>query len=144
MGRINYARVVLGGLLAGLVINIGEFVLNVPILGEQWRIALEGLGRAEVGGGQIAWFIVWGFVLGVALEWLYAAIRPRWGPGPKTAICAGLVVWALVWVLGFGSTLVQGILPVKLVIISWIWGVVELPIAGLLGARFYAEEDDMS
>ncbi len=35
MGKINMARVILGGLLAGLIINVGEFVLNEPILGEQ-------------------------------------------------------------------------------------------------------------
>ena len=33
----------------------------------------------------------WAFVT----VWLYAAIRPRFGPGPKTAICAGLIVWGL-------------------------------------------------
>ena len=25
--------------------------------------------------------------------WLHAAIRPRYGPGPKTAAIAGLVLW---------------------------------------------------
>ena len=30
MERINWARVFAGGLLAGLIINIGEFILNVP------------------------------------------------------------------------------------------------------------------
>ena len=34
MGKINMTRVILGGLLAGLVINIGEFILNDTILGE--------------------------------------------------------------------------------------------------------------
>lgn len=28
MGRINLGRVVIGGLLAGLIINFGEFILN--------------------------------------------------------------------------------------------------------------------
>ncbi|HSE60477.1 MAG TPA: hypothetical protein VLA99_17380 [Nitrospiraceae bacterium] len=27
--------------------------------------------------------------------WLYAAIRPRFGAGPKTALYAGLGVWVL-------------------------------------------------
>ncbi len=29
MGRINLARVLVGGLMAGLIINVGEFILNV-------------------------------------------------------------------------------------------------------------------
>lgn len=27
--------------------------------------------------------------------WLYAAIRPRYGPGPKTAAIAGLALWVI-------------------------------------------------
>ena len=34
MGKINFMRVLLGGLLAGVVINIGEGVLNEAILGD--------------------------------------------------------------------------------------------------------------
>ena len=44
MDRINYTRVVTGGLLAGLIINVGEFVLNEPILGAQWKTTMEGAG----------------------------------------------------------------------------------------------------
>ena len=31
--------------------------------------------------------------MGLLLVWLYAAIRPRFGPGPRTATYAALVVW---------------------------------------------------
>src|SRR5207249_8900333 len=41
----------------------------------------------------IGGFILFGFVLGVGCVWLYAAIRPRFGPGVGTAACAGAVVW---------------------------------------------------
>jgi hypothetical protein len=27
------------------------------------------------------------------IMWLYAAIRPRYGPGPKTAAVAGFALW---------------------------------------------------
>ena len=40
MDRINYTRVVTGGLLAGLIINVGEFVLNEPILGALWKTTM--------------------------------------------------------------------------------------------------------
>jgi hypothetical protein len=35
------------------------------------------------------------FVLGILAVWTYAAIRPRFNAGPKTALCAGLAVWAM-------------------------------------------------
>ena len=37
MSNINTGRIVLGGLLAGLVLNIGEFVLNDVVLGSQMK-----------------------------------------------------------------------------------------------------------
>ena len=41
MGKINLGRVILGGALAGPILNIGEFVLNEPILGARWAAAME-------------------------------------------------------------------------------------------------------
>jgi hypothetical protein len=58
--------------------------------------AMLALGRpAELSTGAIAIFNIWRFLLGVAAVWLYAAIRPRYGAGPNTAIRAGLVTWAV-------------------------------------------------
>ncbi len=34
------------------------------------------------------------------LSWLYAAIRPRFGPGISTALRSGLVVWVCVGMIG--------------------------------------------
>ena len=140
MAKINMGRTILGGLLAGLVLNIGEFLLNEPILGKQWEAAMQSLNRPPIGGGAIGWFVVMSFVLGIAIVWLYAAIRPRYGAGPKTALCAGLAVWFFVWLWGFGGTIVLGLYPTKLVLITVVWGLVEVPIASLAGAWLYKEE----
>lgn len=144
MGRINIGRVILGGFVAGMVINIGEFILNEPILGSQWTAAMASLNREPVTGASIAWFIAMGFVLGVALTWLYAAIRPRFGVGHKTAILAGIAVWFLAYVWGFGSTWVMGLLPLKLVGITLAWGLIEVCLASIAGAWLYAETEDVS
>jgi hypothetical protein len=40
--------------------------------------------------------LLWGFVVGIAAIWLYAAIRPRYGPGAATALRAGFAVWLFV------------------------------------------------
>jgi len=140
MGKINMGRVILGGLLAGLIINIGEFILNEPVLGEDWKAAMSALNLPEMGGTDIVWWIIFGFVLGISAVWLYAAIRPRYGAGPKTAVCAGLFVWFLIYVLGFGSSLIPGVWPTKIVVTSIIWGLFEVPIATTVGAWPYKEE----
>src|SRR5467141_1316418 len=96
MAHTNRSRVILGGLLAGLVINIGEFITNGVFLKDAWAQAMQALGRpSEIPGSAIVIFNIWGFLLGIASVWLYAAIRPRYGAGPKTAIRAGLVTWAV-------------------------------------------------
>lgn len=139
MGKINFARVILGGLLAGLVINFGEYLLNEPILGDEWRAAMVSLNRPIVGGSQIAVFVILGFVLGITIVWLYAAIRPRFGPGPKTAICAGLFVWFLVYLYAAIMQHTLSLFPDRLLLISTIWGLVELSIASIAGAWLYTE-----
>jgi hypothetical protein len=139
MGKIDYARVVLGGLLAGLVLNIGEYVLNEIVLRQQWIAAMAALGLGEPGPGQITWFIVLTFLLGIVLIWLYAAIRPRFGAGVKTAIIAGLAVWAIVWLLANVFSAASGYYPAQLAVIAMIWGIVEVSVASVAGAWLYRE-----
>jgi hypothetical protein len=43
--------------------------------------------------GAIATNVVATFAVGILLVWLYAAMRPRFGPGMKTATYAALAVW---------------------------------------------------
>ena len=35
MAGIRMGRVIVGGLVAGLIVNIGETILNVPLAGEE-------------------------------------------------------------------------------------------------------------
>ncbi|UCF20667.1 MAG: hypothetical protein JSU87_04455 [Gemmatimonadota bacterium] len=140
MGKINIGRVVTGGLLAGVVINALEFLLNEPILGGQWSDAMVALGLEEPSGMTLLWYVIWGFVLGIGIVWIYAAIRPRFGPGPKTAVTAGLAVWFLIWFLGFGATVLSGMFPTGLVLVTLVWELFEVPIAAVAGAWLYKEE----
>jgi len=139
MTNINGGRVVLGGLLAGLIINISETILNIPVLGEQMDAVMKARNLPAVGGGAIAVFTAGGFVLGVLLVWLYAAIRPRFGAGAKTAMLAGLVLWLLAYVwpaLGVG---LMGIMPGKLLTVTTIWGLAEVILASIAGGWLYKE-----
>ena len=99
MAAINYGRVVLGGLVAGVVANIGDFVVNNMIMADDMiRMAQRlNLNQAVMASAAVGmtWVVV-DFVYGTLIVWTYAAIRPRFGPGPGTAIKAGLVLWAAV------------------------------------------------
>ncbi|MBI4265563.1 MAG: hypothetical protein HY657_14415 [Acidobacteria bacterium] len=139
MATINTRGVILGGLAAGLVINVSEYVLNEPVLGAQIAAAMSDHNLAPIGGGAIAVFLLYGFALGIALVWLYAAIRPRFGAGPKTAAVAGLVAWFLAYFTASLNMGVIGLLPAPPLLVGLIWGLAELILAAVVGARVYTE-----
>ncbi|MCG6956048.1 MAG: hypothetical protein LJF04_08650 [Gemmatimonadetes bacterium] len=139
MKGVNLGRVVMGGLLAGLVINIGESILSMGILGDEWQQVADSLG-AQQGPAAIAYYVVGGFVVGLVGVWLYAAVRPRMGPGPATAVKVGLVVWLLAWAWPTLALLFWGAFPAKLIWVSLVWGFVEVPVGILVGAWSYREE----
>ena len=100
MSSINTASVIKGGFVAGLIINISQTVLNIPVVGAQMETALAARNLPDVGGAAIGMFVGLCFALGLLMVWLYAAVRPRLGPGPKTAACVGLVIWFLIHIWG--------------------------------------------
>lgn len=139
MGRINLGRVLIGGLLAGLLINIGEFILNGVLLAEEMNAAMTALNKPPVDNSMIVWFVLLGFGIGFMTVWLYAAIRPRMGPGVQTAVCASLVVWGLGYLYPNLFIAIIGLFPARLMTIATIWGLVEVGIAGVAGAWLYTE-----
>ena len=141
MGTINVRRVIAGGLLAGLVINAFEFAVNGVWLAKQWEAAMQALGKASAtGAAQIVVYNVWGFVMGVFAVWVYAAIRPRFGPGPKTAAVAALAAWLPGYLLSLIPPAVMGMFPMQLMVISAAVGLVEVLLGTELGAYLYREE----
>lgn len=139
MGAINTGRVILGGLVAGLVMNIGQTVLNLAVLGKQSEEAMKRLNVEPPGGGTIGLYVGLTFLVGIALVWGYAAIRPRFGPGPKTAVIAGVFVWLLSRLLPSIIYMVSGMLPGSLVMTAAAWGFVEVLLAALAGGWLYRE-----
>ena len=138
MGKINLGRVVLGGLLAGLVLNVGEFLLNGKVLASQMQTFMTDHKFTEP-ANFIAVAVGLTFVLGIVIVLGYACIRPRLGAGVKTAIIAGLFAWFGVY---FYCGIVNGVLfgiPMNTMIIVIAWGLVEFSVAAVAGAWLYKE-----
>lgn len=141
MGRINYGRVLLGGLLAGVVVNVSEFILNGLVLADAYSTMAMEYNLTQASWAMIG-YILTAFAIGLVVVWLYAAIRPRFGPGPKTAAIAGVALWVpvyfvqSVWLSAMGLTLTAGAMVTTLT-----WGLVELVLAGVAGAWLYQEGD---
>ena len=136
---VNTGRVVLGGLLAGLVLNIGEFIFNDFVVGTQMKTWLAAHNFAEPTGKFVATAVGLTFVMGIVVVLTYALIRPRLGPGVNTAIIAGLLAWFAAYVY---VGIINGVLfgfTVNMIGLSLVWGLVQYVLAAIAGAWLYKE-----
>ena len=144
MGRIAWGRVLLGGIVAGVVLNALEFVLHGNILNQAWTSAMVALGKTEQEmeasqGTSMTLLVLWAFLAGLFGVWLYAAIRPRMGAGPKTGLIAGLATWFAVTLMPALVTTAFDLYPPDLVR-TWVLGeLVAVTLSVLVGAWVYRE-----
>lgn len=139
MSRINLGRVLIGGLLAGVIINLSEFLLNGVVLAEDMNAAMASLNRPPIAPSMIIWFVLISFGFAITLVWTYAAIRPRMGPGVKTAVCAAALCWGLGYLYPNLFFYVMNLFPRNIIMLSTVWGLVEVVVAGIAGAWVYTE-----
>lgn len=144
MAQINTGKVVLGGLLAGLVINISEFVAHMWVFAGPFEEIIAELDVEAVGGGEITIYVLFGFVIGLVAVWLYAAMRPRFGPGARTAMMAGGAVWVLARLWPMTDFTIFLSLPTGLFVWGLIWTLVETLAAAVAGAWLYQEDGESS
>ncbi len=140
MNKINVGRVVIAGLLAGFVLNMGEFLLNTVVLAQTMEEDLRKLNLPPPSGTFILRAVGMTFLLGIALVYIYAAIRPRFGPGVKTAVCAGLLGWFFIYLYAGYLNEAIGVVSLKSFLIGLVWGLVEYVAAAVAGAWLYKEE----
>jgi len=143
MARMNTGRIVAGGLAAGLVMNVMDFLSNGLLLGAKWEAQMAMLNpglKAKAGVMGMAGWIVLDFVFGLALVWIYAAIRPRFGPGPRTGAIASLLLW-IIATGAFSSYWFTAMFTWRLVAASAASALVSVMLAGYVGGMLYKEAD---
>ena len=142
MTSINTGKVISGGLLAGLVFNILDFLNNYLLVGADFRANATRLGldpaAAESPAGIATWVVI-DFLIGILAVFTYAAIRPRFGPGVKTAIYAGLVPYLGIVLIMFGLTQ-GGLFPMALFGKMAVISLVITSVGAVAGAWAYKEE----
>ena len=105
MGRINTGKVILGGLAAGVVANALDYLIQGVLMAEESAANAQRLGlnmqQLNSTSMMVTWIVI-DFIYGLIIAFTYAAIRPRFGPGPKTGAIAGIIPWAAICVVFFG------------------------------------------
>jgi hypothetical protein len=140
MGKINVGRLILGGIVAGIVADLLDYPVDGLWLGQRWSDGMQRLHLANFSSNQWIWFDVLGIVGGILAIWIYAAIRPRFGPGVKTAIYAGFAVWIIGTLLPNVSFMyVAGLFSRHLTLYTTLGALVEVVVGTIAGAALYKE-----
>jgi hypothetical protein len=141
MPGINTGKVITGGLLAGLVFNALDFLNNTLFLAQDFAANSTRLGLDPAtldGPAVIGTFVVVDFVLGLLVVFNYAAMRPRFGPGPRTAIIAGLVPYVAVTAILFGFSKL-GLIAMPTYLKASVFSLITVLIGSVVGAWAYKE-----
>jgi hypothetical protein len=140
---INTPKVLIGGLAAGVVMNVIDFVSYSYILGARMKAESDafkpGLADQMMSSSSMISTIVMDLVLGILLVWTYAAIRPRFGPGFKTAVYAAVLFWVLAGIFLSGY-MHMGMMSSGLWWTFAFMGLVNFLLSAWVGARLYSED----
>lgn len=140
---MNTKKVLIGGFAAGVVMNAIDFVVNGYLLAARMRAETEafkpGLSDQMMQGSAIVGYIVMDFILAFALVWTYAAIRPRFGPGIRTASYAALLFWILTMIFMSGY-MHMGMTSMGLWSTFAVIGLVNYLLSAWAGAKVYSED----
>jgi hypothetical protein len=140
--KINTGRALLGGIVAAVIIDVIEGVMNGVVLKNDWATAMQALGKSgEVTVAAIGLYNLVGLLEGIIGLWLYAALVSRYGLGSTTAGKAGLVMWALVSALPGLLMLPSGLLPGRLMAFGVVVDFIAILLGVTMGALLYREEN---
>lgn len=143
MGKINLSRVFLGGMAAGATAVVLEYIAFVA--GAYAALTrLTGVNMHEFPASTHIFMAAFQILVGGPLAvWLYAAIRPRFGAGPRTAAIAGTYIWAVLCMYGLTVLAVLGLLPKIPLGVQLMMLVMDLPfliVCLMVGAKIYQED----
>ena len=120
---------------------IGGEIAMITLLGSRIMAARDAAGLPAF-VPQPVFGLMEVYFTGLFLIWLYAAMRPRYGPGILTAIKAGFAGWFAIIFLGTLHMIWESLgFPATLLLLV---AVVMLPVflfATVVGAWIYKEQD---
>ena len=140
---INTGKVIAGGLAAGVVMNVFDFVTNTYIMAERFKTEMDALNPAlmpkMMETSTTITFVALDFVYGILLVFTYAAVRPRFGAGAGTAIKAALLVWAISGTTWYFTT-TMGMFSMSTFAMMSVISLVTFLVAGYVGGMLYKED----
>jgi hypothetical protein len=143
MGKINYGRVIVGGIVGGILAASLDWFFNGVLLGQRWDDTVTALNHPGAFTASPVTFLVGLYLIFIVgntlIMWLYAAVRPRLGAGMRTAVYVGLVTWVFGFVLPNTSWALIGLFGRRLLFYNTLAGIVEVVVGAVVGAALYKE-----
>jgi hypothetical protein len=141
MNRINWVRVVVGGLVAAIILFVTDGIFHERIVGADWKAIYDGLGSAEPHHDAfgLVYFAIFELGRGLISIYLYALMRSCSRPGPRTAALAGIVAWLAFSVTGPAQFIPLGFYSHALWIKVGVFQLFTSIIAAVAGAFFYRD-----
>ena len=118
MKQINLMRLILGGLVSGIIIYVIEAITNAVILGKDWQmwgtVAKTVFPMPSESVSLIHWALQ-ALIAGIAGTFIYAGIRTWVGANLRAAWISGLIIWVVGWLGMSFDKMAMGIEPAKMV-----------------------------
>ena len=124
---MNWGKVILGGVVGGLVMNIADFVMHGLILGKTYT---EHAAFAQEPANPIHFFAV-ALAIGVMAAILFSKTRSVWAAGAMGGATFGFFVGLVAFFQPFYNPLVIEGFPYFL---AWCWGGTKVIAMVVLGA----------
>jgi hypothetical protein len=139
MGGINVKRWILGGVAAGVFIAIVEGIASM-LYYQDYQAAMAAHNLAmEMNAGVMMIGLALSLISGLMAAFLYAVARPRFGPGPRTAVIMGVALFVGSYLLTFIGYHMMGLFPAQMLALWSVISLVEIVVATLIAGAIYRE-----
>ena len=142
MSKINWGRVLVGGLVAAIICFLTDGLLHEKLVATDWKAIYDNLRSAtpEEHGANIAYFAIFDLGRGLVSIFLYAVMRAKFGAGPKTAAIAGITAWIAFSLTGPAQLIPLGFYSDALWVKVALFQLVTSIVSTIAGAAFYKEK----
>jgi hypothetical protein len=141
MAKINWGRLVLGGLIAAIIMFFTDGFIHERLVRTDWSAVYAGLKTPEPQphATSMIYFALFELGRGFISMLFYATMRTHFGAGPKTAAIAGVASWIAFSVAGPAQFIPLGFFSTALWLKVGAMHLVTSILATIAGAALYKD-----
>ena len=142
MPQINWVRLIVGVLVAAIILFVTDGLMHETWLHSDWLAVYNNLTATtpEETPVSMVYFAIFELGRGFIALLLYVLMRDRFGPGPKTAVLAGVMTWVAFSLTGPAQFIPLGFFSNALWMKMGIAHLITTVIATIAGAAIYKSE----